>query len=135
MSHVCEAVVLHCIDFRFHSFIRKFLVEKLNLQDKFDLVSVAGAVKDIVRDERNVPKESILKQIEIAKRLHQIKRVILINHQNCGAYGPSLESGSEHEFETHSNDLKKARDFVLKEFPDLSVSLYFAKLNGEIEEI
>ncbi len=98
-------------------------------------VSLAGSAKDLVKSPGHVPFESLLKQVELSSKLHEIKRVVLINHQNCGAYGPTLESGSPHEFETHSGDLRAARSLVQSRFPELKVALYFAKLDGTFVEV
>ena len=135
MAHTCQAFALTCMDFRFHTAIRKFLSEDLRLERNYDLVSLAGSAKDLVRTPGHVPFESLLVQIELSSKLHEIQRVILINHQNCGAYGPSLESGSSHEFETHAGDLRAARSLIQSRFPNLKVFLYFAKLDGSFTEV
>ena len=135
MAHTCEALVLTCMDFRFHTAIRKFLTRDLGLENSYDHVSLAGSAKDLVKAPGHVPFESLLKQVELSSKLHEIKRVILINHQNCGAYGPTLESGSSHEFETHSGDLRAARSLVQSRFPELKVALYFAMLDGTFVEV
>jgi carbonic anhydrase len=135
MAHTCEALVLTCMDFRFHTGIRKFLTQELGLENSYDQVSLAGSAKDLVRTPGHVPFESLLKQMELSSKLHEIKKVILINHQNCGAYGPSLESGTSHEFETHAGDLRSARSLIQSRFPGLKVLLFFAKLDGTFTEV
>lgn len=63
MSHQCKALVIHCMDFRFHSAIRDFLVS-LGIKDQYDLVSLAGATKGLVENDPD-STAIILKQIEI----------------------------------------------------------------------
>ncbi len=117
--HKCDAVVVACIDFRFQKFIRKWTDE--NLAGKtFDLVGFAGSTKDI---------DTVLKQIEISIRLHDTREVVLIHHEECGAYG------AESTVERHTKDLNLAKEKILGLYPDLTISLFYLKLNGEFVKI
>lgn len=119
MNHNAESAVITCIDFRLQEAINNWISQ--NFKPKtFDRVAWAGGVK-------NLP--GILTQIEIAKRLHHIKKVVLINHEDCGAYG---EEGTP---EKHAQDLQNAKAKILSQFPDLSVDIYYLKLNGTFEPI
>ena len=75
-EHITDAIVVHCIDFRFQKYLDPWLHKHLG-HDNYDRVSLAGAVFDFY---------SVLKQVEISDSLHKIKKVILINHEDCGAY-------------------------------------------------
>ena len=119
MSHHCHAILVCCIDFRFQKFIRKWTDENLKGQD-FDLVGFAGATKNL---------DTILGQIDISVRLHHIAKVVLIHHEECGAYG------AESTLERHTADLLKARSAILSRYPHLDTSLYYLKLNGEFVSI
>lgn len=55
MAHTCQAFALTCMDFRFHTAIRKFLSEDLGLERNYDLVSLAGSAKDLVRTRAMYP--------------------------------------------------------------------------------
>lgn len=117
--HSCDALIVFCIDFRFQKFLRAWTEENLKNQT-FDLVGFAGSTKSL---------DVILGQIDISVRLHQIKNLILIHHEECGAYG--LESTPEN----HARDLQKARKVVLAKYPDLKVDLYYLHLDGTFEKI
>ncbi|SRR6266498_564048 len=118
-THTCEAVVVHCIDFRLQNFLNDWLTKRFGLQN-YDRVSWAGGVKDF----------AILQgQIEISRRLHQIKKVILINHEDCGAYGPV---GTK---ERHVSDLAYAERMIKSLYLDVDVEKYYLYLNGEFEKI
>jgi carbonic anhydrase len=115
MSHHCQAIVVCCIDFRFQKFIRQWTDE--NLKGKtFDLVGYAGSTKDL---------DTILGQIDISVSLHHISQVVLIHHEECGAYGV------ESSLEKHTADLLKAKSAILSRYPHLDTSLYYLKLSGE----
>lgn len=118
-KHVCDAIIVCCIDFRFQKYIRDWTDK--NLANKtFDLVGYAGSTKNL---------EIIIEQIGISVRLHEIKEVVLIHHEECGAYG--IESTPER----HSEDLKKAGKEIQKRYPSVNTKLYYLHLSGEFEEI
>ena len=119
MSHHCHAIIVCCIDFRFQKYIRKWTDENLKGQT-FDLVGFAGSTKDL---------DTILSQIDISVRLHHISQVVLIHHEECGAYG------SESSLEKHTADLLKAKSAILSCYPHLDISLYYLKLSGEFTPI
>ena len=119
MSHHCQAIVVCCIDFRFQKYIQKWTEE--NIKDQcFDLVGLAGSTKDL---------DTILKQIDISVQLHHICQVVLIHHEECGAYG------AESTLENHTIDLLKAKSAILDRYPQLDISLYYLKLSGEFTPI
>lgn len=119
MAHTCDALVVSCIDFRFQKYIRDWLDK--NLSDKtYDYVGFGGGTKEL---------DQILKQLEISVKLHDIKQVVLMHHENCGAYG------KESTPENHARDLKKAKATILEKYPHLQVDLYYIHLDGTFEEI
>ena len=129
MIHKCQALVLHCMDYRFIGHLRDFIVSQ-GLKDQYDEVSVAGGVQGIVSGTKHV-QEYILNQIGTARRLHSIQDVYLINHLDCGAYGGRKAFGSDQEeHDRHTVDLLKAKQIVNQQFPDLNVSTIIARLNA-----
>lgn len=119
MDHNAQAIVITCIDFRFQEYIQEFL--ETNFQPKtFDRVAWAGGIKNL---------DQVLGQIDIAVKLHQIKKVILVNHEDCGAYG------AQGTIEKHTQDLKAAKEKVLETYPDLEVETYYLLLDGTFEPI
>ena len=114
MPHHCHAAIVCCIDFRFQKYIRKWTDEILKDQT-FDLIGFAGATKDL---------GTIINQIDISVRLHQISQVVLIHHEECGAYG------AESTLERHTADLLKAKSAILSRYPQLDINLYYLTLGG-----
>ncbi len=118
-SHTCNSLVLTCIDFRFQEYINDWIGE--NLEPKsFDRVAFAGAVYD---------QEMAFKQVEVSHRLHQIKKAILINHEECGAYG------SEGTPERHAKDLRALKKRLEESIPGLEVETFYLHLDGQFEKI
>lgn len=118
MSHKCEAIVVHCMDYRLQSFINQWLEENL-IKGSYDRAVMAGGVYDVY---------DVIRQVDIAARLHGIKKVVLINHEDCGMYG---SIGTE---ERHEDDLTKAEDKIRRLFPHLEVDTYYLKLDGTFEQ-
>ncbi len=118
-DHTCEAVVITCIDFRFQDYINQWIRENLPPKSH-DRVAFAGGCKNF---------DVILGQIEISKRLHDIKKVILINHEDCGAYG---EAGTH---DKHCEDLKNSATKIKNQFADLTVEEYYLHLDGTFEKV
>ncbi|MFA6587475.1 MAG: carbonic anhydrase [Patescibacteria group bacterium] len=127
MSHTCQAIVFNCIDFRFHSAIRDFLISN-GLKDNYDLASLAGITKGLVEGDK-ASSELILKQIEISRRLHGVKEVILIHHMDCGAYGGHQAFESlQAEHAKQAQDLTLAKKIILEKFSQLEVKKIIARI-------
>jgi carbonic anhydrase len=106
---VCDSLVVHCMDFRLQGFLNRWLESRFP-ENSYDRVSLAGGVHDI---------DTVLRQVEFAVTLHTIEGVILINHEDCGAYGTAGD------FARHEGDLLHARKKVKSRYPELKVFLYY----------
>ncbi|MFZ5910438.1 MAG: carbonic anhydrase [Chloroflexota bacterium] len=118
-GHTTDAIVVHCIDFRFQKYLDPWLSEHFG-HDNFDRVSLAGGVFDFF---------AVLRQVEISDRLHKIKKVVLVNHEDCGAYG------KEGNYARHKADLEEAERKIEALFPNLDVEIYYLHLDGEFEKL
>ena len=119
MAYFADAIVITCIDFRFQEYIDIWLKQNFK-KYQFDRVALTGGVFDF---------DSILKQVEISHRLHQTKKVILVNHEDCGAYG------KEGTLKRHKADLIEAEKKLEALFPDIDVETYYLTLKGKFQEI
>ncbi len=116
-AHTCEAVVVHCIDFRLQHFLNDWLTKRFGINN-YDRISWAGGVREFA---------IVQTQIRMSARLHNVKKAILINHEDCGAYGAA---GTK---ERHLSDLAYAEHAVRS--LNLDVEKYYLHLNGEFERI
>lgn len=118
-KHIAQAFVVACMDFRFQKYLHEWLATQM--QDKtYDFVGYAGSTKSL---------DVIMSQLDISKRLHEIKEVVLIHHEDCGAYG------AESTPERHATDLHKAKDVILKKYPDLQIRTLYLHLDGTFEQV
>ena len=95
--HSCEAVVLCCIDFRFWRETLEFAEKELGLKS-FDFPSLPGAAKAI-----NEGNDLALGCVSVPCDLHHAKKIVIVNHADCGAYGGSskFDGNSEAEQKFH----------------------------------
>ena len=126
--HHCQAVVLCCIDFRFWRGSIEFVEKQLGVID-FDFPSLPGAAKTL-----NEGSDLAWKCLSVPIELHGAKKIIIVNHQDCGAYGGSEKFSVDPEAEQkfHEGELKKAKEKILAKYPDKEVVLIYARLvDGE----
>ena len=119
MSLQCETLVVHCIDYRLQGYLNKWLEGNFTTQS-YDRVAIAGGVNDVFY---------VIRQVDVAVRLHNIEKVILINHEDCGAYG---EAGN---YERHKSDLIEAKRKIEALFPDLDIETHYLHLDGRFEKM
>jgi carbonic anhydrase len=133
-----KALVLSCIDFRILEAERYFLSLQ-NLANHYDLTALAGASLAISGVPHQADAEAFWDQLDISYRLHKIKKVIILDHQDCGAFAykinPNLSSDPELEIKTHTEYLSRAYWAIRDRYPELNIELYFVKLDAEVKAI
>jgi carbonic anhydrase len=137
--HQTKALVLSCIDFRFLTAERYFLKNK-NLTDEYDWTALAGASLSITGFPHKADAEAFWDQLDISHKLHHINKVIIIDHQDCGAYAmmidANLSKDPERELQVHTDYLSRAYSSIHSRYPELKIELYFATLNpGEFQQV
>lgn len=115
----CDALVVSCIDFRLQAHLDAWLSSVLGY-GTYDRVALAGGVKD---------REVVLTQVTLAARLHGIRLVLLLNHEDCGAYGV------EGTPDRHRADLRATRRRIQAALPTLAVVLGYMRLDGAFVHI
>jgi hypothetical protein len=65
-------------------------------------------------------------------RLHQTRRVILMQHSDCGAYGglEAFKGDAGAERQNHGEELRKAARVLAEAIPELTVEGYFVDFEG-----
>jgi len=119
-KHTCEVLVIHCIDFRIQGFLNEYLEGRF--PGAYDRVAVAGGVKALP-----------LEQCEVSVRLHNPNIILLIQHEDCGAYGGSEELGDlEAEQKFQKQELKKAEQKLNEHFPEVAIEKFLIRLSGKL---
>lgn len=132
--HSCDAVVLTCIDFRFWRETLEFVEQELGIRT-FDFPSLPGAAKAI--NECVADTDLAMKCIGVPCELHHVKKIVIVNHADCGAYGGSakFEGDADAEQKFHEGELQKAKEKIQQKYPDKEYVLVYAKLTDEGENI
>jgi len=124
--YIADACVVWCFDDRFSDLLRKFTKKFKH----FDLVKIAGGAKALAGDA-SPERDFVLGQIKTSVRLHGTKRIALILHRDCGAYGGSKKFSDEAaEKNQQANQLFIAKQFLTNEAPGIPIDIYFADFDG-----
>jgi len=122
-------LVVHCSDHRFQAALQEFLNQTLDLDGNYDLVAIPGGPQALTLVEY-LPKLSwaLTKWLRFLIDAHELKRIILISHQDCGWYKslPFHLFGSSDPRQHQEEDLRRVKHAMAKDFPHMRVDLYFA---------
>lgn len=117
-GHTCDFLVVVCMDFRLQEHIYTHF-HGIEDHDKYDRLEIAGAAKDL---------DYLMKEVDLSVRLHNIKKVFLVGHEDCGAYdGGGLE--------VQKPDLDRAMEEIAKKYPEVEVEKWFLGLDGGWEKL
>lgn len=132
--HTCEAVVLTCIDFRFWKETAEFVEKELGVKS-YDFPSLPGAAKAI--NECLKETDVAMQCIGVPCELHHAGKIIIVNHEDCGAYGGSAKFGGDQDAEQkfHEGELRKAKEKIAELYPDKEFVLIYARLADDKENI
>lgn len=123
-KHWCDALVITCTDFRFTTATQEFINNRLELKGKYDYISIPGSIRNLMDSKT---RDLVMNAFGLSLRLHHIKRVVILAHQDCTiGYGGSQNFPElAVEYKTICKDLKKARRLFGIKFPHLRVDLYY----------
>lgn len=123
-SHHCETLLISCMDFRFHHYLAEKLPELMGCNHfHYDYRGTLGGSKAFFG---SVGRIAAFRAIKLAIHKHHVKRIILVDHADCGAYGGSAkfrDKAAEEKF--HTNQLLKAREIIRRKFPNLKFILVY----------
>jgi carbonic anhydrase len=133
-----KALVLSCIDYRILEAERYFLSLQ-NLGNLYDMTALAGSSLALSGVPHQSDAMAFWDQLDISYRLHHIKKVIILDHQDCAAFAykidPQLSEDPVLELKTHQEYLSRAHWAIRDKYPDLNIELYFVNLNAEVKPI
>ena len=79
-----EAMVLSCMDPRFQPKVYKYLKTK-KLTGKYSAFTIAGAAIGVTHKKFKKWHSTFIDNLSTSIKLHKIKKIIVINHEDCGA--------------------------------------------------
>ena len=133
-----EAMVLGCIDPRLQVPVSKYTAQR-DLTGKYSQFVIAGAAIGVVAPAFKDWHKTFWDNLDASIQLHNIKKVIAIDHRDCGAakiaYGEARRRHKGVETETHRDALAEFRKQVNEKHPKLGVETGLMALNGKLEKL
>jgi carbonic anhydrase len=131
-----EAMVLGCIDPRVQEPVRRYLAGR-RLTGNYSQFVIAGAAIGVVAEPFKDWHKAFWDNLATSIELHNIKRVIAIDHRDCGAakiaYGQEKVANWKVETETHRAALAEFRKQVGERQPKLKIETALIALNGRVQ--
>ncbi len=132
-----EAMLLTCIDPRFVTAARGYMVGTKHWKDNYSQFSFAGAAIGAVAPKLEGWHQTFWDNLAITLQLHNIKNLVALDHRDCGAaelaYGKEAVATPKAETETHRKALAEFRAEVGKRHPQLHLITGLIAKNGKVE--
>jgi len=130
MSHNCQNLLLSCMDFRLQTTISNWLKENGYAGDA-DIILVPGSCKVLAENQGGCQAGLILDGIRLAYEKHGVRRFILTQHEDCGAYGGQIafETAKAEKIKLIA-DVKKVKDLLKAKYQDIEVLMFFVAQEG-----
>jgi len=118
-----KAMVLSCIDPRFQPKVYKYLKAK-KLTGKYSSFTIAGAAIGVTSSKFKKWHLTFWQNLETSITLHKIKKLIVLNHQDCGA--AKIIMGKKPfnlniEKKVHEKSFKLLKQQLKKRFPKIKI--------------
>ncbi len=130
-----KAMVLSCIDPRFQPIVYNYLKKK-KLTGKYSSFIIAGSAIGVTAKKFKKWHKVFWDNFDTSIKLHSIKKLIVINHRDCGAakiINGKKEFSKNNETKIHKNSFYKIKKIFKKKYPKLSIDLKIISLNSKVE--
>ena len=117
-------MVLSCIDPRFQKKVYNYLKNK-KLSRKYSSFTIAGSAIGVTNKKFKKWHKTFWDNLDISIKLHKISKLIVINHQDCGAakiVNKNKKFNSLIEKKIHKESFKNMKKIITKRYPYLKVS-------------
>ena len=129
-------MVLSCIDPRFQPIVFNYL-KKRKLNGKYSSFTIAGSAIGVTAPKFRKWHKTFWDNLETSIKLHKIKKLIVINHRDCGAakiiYGKK-KIDNFNETKIHKNSFIKIKNSLKNKYPNLKIETILAGLNKKVEK-
>tara|TARA_Y100000816_G_scaffold274183_1_gene241216 strand:- start:197 stop:610 length:414 start_codon:yes stop_codon:yes gene_type:complete len=136
MNKKYKAMVLSCIDPRFQPVVFSYL-KKRKLKGKYSSFTIAGSAIGVTAPKFKKWHKTFWDNLETSIKLHKIKKLIVINHRDCGA--AKIINGKKkfdnfNETEVHKNSFTKIKKRFKNKYPNLKIETNLVSLNKNVEK-
>jgi carbonic anhydrase len=133
-----EALLLSCMDYRLIDETERYMTER-GLRNQYDHIILAGASLGAVTSKFPAWNKTFWEHLDAAIKLHSIKKVMVMDHRECGAYnivyGRDVSKNRDEETKLHVSELKKLDGQIHMKYPKLDSELLIMNLDGKVEKI
>ena len=133
-----DALLLSCMDYRLMDDVERSM-SKRGMTDKYDHVVLAGAALGAITDKFPAWNKTFWDHLDIAIKLHNVHKVIVMDHRDCGAFkvilGEDFAKDPARETGVHTVQLQSLRSMVKAKYPKLDVELLLMSLDGSVETV
>ena len=135
MKKKYQAMVLSCMDPRFQPIVFNYL-KKRKLSGKYSSFTIAGSAIGVTANKFKKWHKTFWDNVKTSIKLHQIKKLIVINHLDCGAariLNGKKDFSKINETKVHKESFRKIKKIFRKKYPKLSIELKIISLNSKVE--
>ena len=123
------------MDPRFQPIIFNYLKKK-KLNGKYSSFTIAGSAIGVTANKFKKWHKTFWDNLDTSIKLHKIKKLIVINHRDCGA--AKIVNGNKNlkkmdETKIHKKSFMKVKKIFKKKYPNLSIELKIISLNKKVE--
>ena len=130
-----KAMVLSCIDPRFQPIVYNYLKKK-KLMGNYSAFTIAGSAVGVTANRFKKWHKVFWENFDMSVKLHNIKKLIVINHRDCGAakiINGKKEFSTINETKVHKTSFQKLKKIFKKKYPRLKLELKLVSLNKKIQ--
>ena len=100
------------------------------------MFTIAGSAIGVTANKFKRWHKTFWDNFDSSVRLHNIKKLIVINHRDCGA--AKIINGKKNfskinETKIHKNSFQKIKKIFKKKYPKLSIELKIISINSKVE--
>lgn len=133
-----KALLLNCMDHRLVDDVTRYMNSR-GMCDSYDQIALAGAAIGVLTEEKSAWGETFWDHVDMARELHDIGKIIVIDHRDCGAckafVTPECGQDPDAELKLHSIMLNRLAKEIGNREPGLEVELLLMNLDGTVQQI
>ena len=134
MSLKYKAMVLSCIDPRFQPIVFDYLRKK-KLKGKYSYFTIAGSAIGVTANKFKKWHKTFWDNLDTSIKLHKIKKLIVINHKDCGAaklINRKKKFTNLRELKIHKESFLKIKKTFKKKNKNLKIETYLISLDKKV---
>jgi hypothetical protein len=130
--------LLNCIDYRLTAATTRYM-EQRGLTGDYDQLILPGASIGVATDRQPDWAATFWQTLDLARRLHGISHLIVLEHRDCGAYalvlGEDFAKKPAAETHIHAEMTGKLAAMVRQRHPEIGTESLLMALDGTVERL